>query len=458
MSKTELVTAETETILLQPVSPPAPIASIPRRSSGPDLPAPFPEHSVHDAESALPPESAVSTAQRWNDPPRNKYRVLSCFFAFLVYGMNDGAPGAMVPLFEKYYHLPHSIVSLMFLSPMVGCVLASFTSNRLHAIAGRRGVALTATGAYVLAYLGISQHPPFPVVVCLLVLTGFGSGLMNGSWNSWFGGLVQGSTLLGFLHGFWGAGATLSPILISRIATKVENWWIFYCLMMSLACLACIAVTTSFWDDTGSGFRRQNATPSPNAQAGTLKVLKNRVTLTFSLFMVLYVGSEVTIGGWLLTFMMNVRNGSPTASSLATSGFWIGLTAGRFGLGWITGYVGEKVMVTIYLLSAIGLELGVWFGKEFAVSAVMAALVGVSIGMLMPSGIRVMTKLLPPEKHLVSVGFATAFAVSGSAVFPFAVGALAEAYGVEVLQPVALALFGLQLVLWLFISRGKFKV
>ncbi|KAL7944269.1 major facilitator superfamily domain-containing protein [Trichoderma barbatum] len=393
MSKTAVTT--TETILLQPVSPPAPIASIPRRSSDPDLLAPFPEHSVHDAESALPPETAVSTAQRWNDPPRNKYRVLSCFFAFLVYGMNDGAPGALVPLFGEYYRLPHSIVSLIFLSPMVGCVLASFTSNRLHDIAGRRGVAATATGAYILAYLGLSQHPPFAVVVCLLVLTGFGSGLMNGSWNSWFGGLVQGSTLLGFLHGFWGAGATLSPIV---------------------------------------------------------------VTLTFSAFMVLYVGSEVTIGGWLLTFMMSVRNGSPTASSLATSGFWIGLTAGRFALGWVTGYVGERVMIPVYLLSAIALELGFWLGKEFAVSAVMAALVGVSIGMVMPSGIRVMTKLLPPEKHLVSVGFATAFAVSGSAVFPFAVGALAEAYGVQVLQPVALALFGLQLVLWLFISRGKFKV
>jgi hypothetical protein len=95
-----------------------------------------------------------------------------------------------------------------------------------------------------------------------------------------------------------------------------------------------------------------------------------------------------------------------------------------------------------------------------------------------------MTKLLPPEKHLISVGFATAFAVSGSAVyvfpplklivrtwrlkrvfafvisssFPFVVGALAEAYGVEVLQPVALALFGTQLALWLFISRNKVKV
>lgn len=158
--------------------------------------------------------------------------------------------------------------------------------------------------------------------------------------------------------------------------------------------------------------------------------------------MVLYAGSEVTIGGWLLTFLMSVRKGSPAASSLATSGFWIGVTAGRFALGWITGYVGERIMVSVYLISAIALELVFWFGQKFAVSAVMAALIGVSTGMIMPSvschallqevnsnlhgskladqkkfqGIRMMTKLLPPEKHLVSVGFATAFAVSGSSM------------------------------------------
>lgn len=101
--------------------------------------------------------------------------------------------------------------------------------------------------------------------------------------------------------------------------------------------------------------------------------------------MVLYVGSEVTIGGWLLTFLMNVRKGSPAASSLATSGFWIGVTVGRFSLGWITGYVGEKIMVSLYLIIAIVLELVFWLGQKFAVSAVMAALIGVSIGMIMPS-------------------------------------------------------------------------
>ncbi|KAK5996926.1 Bypass of stop codon 6-like protein [Cladobotryum mycophilum] len=448
----------TETVLLYDLHPPAPAESAvlrptPSREATAAHSSPEPL-TVHDPESAQPPETAVAAAQRWNDPSINKYRLLTCFFAFLVYGMNDGAPGAMVPLFEKHYQLPHSIISLIFLSPMVGCVVASFTSNRLHAKAGRRGVAALSTGSYAAAYLGLSLHPPFGVVVALLILTGFGSGLMNGSWNSWVGGLVQGSTLLGLLHGFWGAGATLSPIIASRLVAKGYDWWVFYYIMLALTVVACIGVVTSFWKDTGSGLR-QNV---PFKTYGlTLEVLRNKVTLLLSAFMLLYVGAEVTIGGWLLTFMINVRNGSPSDSSLVASGFWIGITVGRFALGWFTGWVGERPMVFLYLLVAIGLELGFWLGKKFVVSAIMAALVGLSIGMIMPSGIRMMTKLLPHEKHIVSVGFATAFAVSGSAIFPFIVGALAQSFGVQVLQPVILVLFGLQLLLWLFISRQKFK-
>lgn len=101
--------------------------------------------------------------------------------------------------------------------------------------------------------------------------------------------------------------------------------------------------------------------------------------------MLLYAGVEVTIGGWLLTFMMNVRNGSPAASSLVASGFWIGLTVSRFALAWLTGYIGERFMVLFYLIMGIALELGFWLGDTFVVSAVMAALVGLAIGMIMPA-------------------------------------------------------------------------
>jgi fucose permease len=69
----------------------------------------------------------------------------------------------------------------------------------------------------------MSIHPPFPVVVVLNVLSGFASGLMNGSWNSYVGGLDNASTLLGFMHGFFGVGATISPICVG-------------CLLMCIKC------------------------------------------------------------------------------------------------------------------------------------------------------------------------------------------------------------------------------
>ncbi|RSL96221.1 hypothetical protein CDV31_013560 [Fusarium ambrosium] len=365
-----------------------------------------PEPTIHDAVSAIPPSTAASITQRWNGTKENTLRTLSCYFAFTIYGMNDGTPGAMVPHLESHYSLPYSIVSLIFLGPMLGCITAAFTSNRLHQKYGRRGVSAFATGSYAIAYVGMCLHPPFGLVV---------------------------------------------PLLVNAFVSRGWNWWAYYYLMLCLAIVAAATTVWSFWADCGTG---DNTSPG-QAHSFTLSVFKDKVTLLFSAFMLIYVGAEITIGGWLVTFMLNVRNGTPSASSLVASGFWIGITVGRFALGWITSYFGEKIMVSAYLVIAIGLELAFWLGEEFVVSAIMAALVGVSIGMVMPSSIRMMTKILPVEKHIVSVGFGTAFAVSGASIFPFAVGALAQAGGVQVLQPVILALFAVQLLLWLFVTRMK---
>ncbi|KAM5368511.1 hypothetical protein ACJZ2D_009488 [Fusarium nematophilum] len=316
-----------------------------------------PPPSIHDASSAIPPSTATSITQRWNNPPINIPRTIFCFFAFLLYGINDGTPGAMVPHLEAYYSLPYSVVSLIFLGPMLGCITAAFTSRVLHHRWGRRGVAGLATGS-----------------------------LRRSCRMGGIGGLIT----ISWYDTTW-----------TRVFFLIDK--------TGLAVIAAISTTSSFWADSGE-------TRSSNPRGFTLAVLKDKTTLLLSTFMLLYVGAEVTIGGWLFTFMMNVRNGTSSASSLVASGFWIGITVGRFALGWITSHVGEKIMVSAYLVVAIALELAFWLGKEFVVSAIMAALVGLSIGMVMPASIRMMTKMLPPEKHIVSVGFGTAFAVSGSSM------------------------------------------
>ena len=105
----------------------------------------------------------------------------------------------------------------------------------------------------------------------------------------------------------------------------------------------------------------------------------------------------------------------------------------------------------------MALELIFWLVPQFYVSAVAVAFQGFLMGPLFPAAIVVATKLLPRHLHVSAIGFAAAFGGSGAAIFPFAVGAIAQAKGVTVLQPIVLALLAAILVLWMCLPRTRNK-
>jgi fucose permease len=106
----------------------------------------------------------------------------------------------------------------------------------------------------------------------------------------------------------------------------------------------------------------------------------------------------------------------------------------------------------------MALELVFWLAPQFYVSAIAIAFQGFFLGPLFPAAVVAATKLLPRHLHVSAIGFAAAFGSSGAAVFPFAVGAIAQSKGVQVLQPIVLALLGIILLLWLGLPRMQRKM
>ena len=102
-------------------------------------------------------------------------------------------------------------------------------------------------------------------------------------------------------------------------------------------------------------------------------------------------------------------------------------------------------------------ELLFWLVPQFYVSAVAVALQGFFLGPLFPAVIVAATKLLPKHLHVSTIGFAAAFGGSGGAVLPFAVGAIASSKGVQVLQPIILALLGMLVVMWVSLPNFSKK-
>ncbi|KAK3044537.1 hypothetical protein LTS18_001002 [Coniosporium uncinatum] len=142
---------------------------------------------------------------------------------------------------------------------------------------------------------------------------------------------------------------------------------------------------------------------------------------------------------------------------MVTTGFWLGMTLGRVILGFVTPRIGENLAVIIYIPLTIGLELLFWLVPQFYVSAVAVGLQGFFLGPLFPAAMVVVSKLLPRHLHVGAIGFSAAAGMSGAALFPFAVGAIAQKKGVQVLQPIILALLCVILFLWLCLPGTSAK-
>ncbi|KAI1063612.1 hypothetical protein LB506_005507 [Fusarium annulatum] len=373
---------------------------------------------------------------KWNYPPINKYRTAATFWSFLVVGMNDGSYGALVPLLEDYYHKNHTLVSLVFLTPFVGYAIASAINSLMHVHFGQRGVALLAPLCHIVPYLIFSFHPPYPVMISMYVLVGIGNGLADAAWCSFIGQMMNSHEMSGILQACYALGATIAPLVATGLSGE-----------------ELIALTITFWTQTGAVYLSE-APSASGAKSGRMRqVLKNKLSWIFAFFVFGYCGAEVALGGWVVVFMQKRRNASAIVGSAVATGFWGGMTVGRLFLSLVTVRLGEFWAMFLYIGVIIALELVFWLLPNLVVSAVAAALIGVAMGPMYPVAVVLITKVMPRSLHVGTIGFAASFGGSGGAILPFAVGAIAQAKGVQTLQPIVLAICVVLGCLWLLLPR-----
>ncbi|KAL4938923.1 hypothetical protein BDV06DRAFT_45924 [Aspergillus oleicola] len=419
-----------------------------------------PEASGHGSNHEQEDVAELAVASNsWKCPRSNIFRVLTTFWVFLIMGANDAAFGALLPYLQEYYNISHMVVSVVFISPLVGYVLAALVNNKLHITLGQRGVAVIAPICHLIAYILCCVHPPYPVLVIAYIFAGTANGLHEAAWNTYIGNMEKSSEVLGMLHGVYGLGAVISPLVATNLVTR-ENvgWWYFYFFMIGISTISAVICPIVFWRFTGAAYRKSREA-SGEAQGGLKDVLFTRAAARTSwlcaFLLLLYVGVEVTIGGWIVEIMLDVRHADSYSAGMTATGYWLGITVGRMVLGFVTSRIGAKIATALYITLSIAFALVLWLVPHFIVSAVAVAIQGFFLGPLFPSVVLVMTQLLPKRLHVAAIGFVAAFGGGGAAVLPFAAGGIAQGSGVINLFPFVVAASAAILVLWLWLPRLK---
>jgi len=143
--------------------------------------------------------------------------------------------------------------------------------------------------------------------------------------------------VLGAAHGSYGVGGTIAPLIGTAIVSTGIIWSRFYFLLLGLR-LCCVAFSAwafhNYEEDSSATLltvleltaSRQNAVAESGSKMKELKLaLKNKVTIFGALFIFAYQGAEVAVSGWIISYLINYRDGDPAKVGYVTAGFWVRL-------------------------------------------------------------------------------------------------------------------------------------
>ncbi|PYH97787.1 MFS general substrate transporter [Aspergillus ellipticus CBS 707.79] len=381
-----------------------------------------------------------------------KSKIFSTNFAAFMAGMNDAAFGVLIPYIQPTYGVGLLQVSIIYLINFLGWVVASFANIHICSRIGTGGTLVVGASIQCIGYTLMFWGPPFPLFVAAFFFTGCGVALQDAQVNMFTITVNDAHRWLGILHAVYGVGTVLAPLIANTIASRMPVWHYYYLLVMVIGL---VNIVNLAWT-----FRKGLFSPNVrNAKGSAGKELRetvtNRTVWILNGFFFLYVGAEVTAGGWLVQFLVSVRNGDPKKVGYIASGFWTGFTLGRVVLADITHQLGERRMVFIYIALAAVMQVLFWLVPDITVNAITVCFLGFFIGPFYPVGLYVLTQLIPPELHVGAMGFTASLGNAGSAAFPFMTGAIASHIGLQILQPMMLGLLAGIAIFWYFVPKQR---
>ncbi|KAF2871733.1 major facilitator superfamily domain-containing protein [Massariosphaeria phaeospora] len=428
--------------------------------------APMSPSELEMSRPPTPRRDEVNLIQRWNDPPANKWRILACCLIYFGNGINDSVVGALIPYMEAHYQIQYAIMSMVFVGNAAGFIVAAFFTNTTLNRLGRAKTLVLAELLMLVAYIILVTTPPYPAVIVSFFLLGYGMAINIALNNVFCANIHPPSVILGVAHGSYGIGGTVAPIIGTAMVSKGIMWSRFYLLPLGIR-LFCIAFAGwAFWS------YREESPPSlltvpertASRQAASEEVsklnnlklaLQNRVTVFGALFIFAYQGAEVSISGWVISFLITYRGGDPASVGYVTAGFWAGITLGRFVLTHAAPRIGEKNYVAILTLGSLVLQLLAWLIPNVIGNAVAVSALGLLLGPVYPCAQTIFLRLLPRHVQTTAMGFIAGAGSSGGAVAPFTTGILAQAAGTWVLHPVCVGLYVVMMACWVALPRVR---
>ncbi|WP_039834972.1 MFS transporter, partial [Paenibacillus sonchi] len=279
------------------------------------------------------------------------------------------------------------------------------------------------------ALLGFSYSPSILWLAVLSFPLGLGAGSIDAGLNNYVATHYKAHHM-SWLHCFWGVGAMLGPIIMSRYIAAGDSWrqGFLTVSLIQFALVVLLFIALPLWkraepaDQAPDGQIQQEIISPQVPGTGVLRIKGVKLALTTFLF---YCGVEATLGLWGSSFLVNVKELSAATAAGWVSLYYGGITVGRLITGFVTFRFNNRQLIrTGILVSLLGALLLV-LPLPAIFSLFGFILVGLGSAPIFPCMLHETPARFGKEHSQKIMGYQMAMAYTGGAFLPPMLGWIA---------------------------------
>lgn len=373
------------------------------------------------------------------------------YLTFISLGLPDSLLGSAWPTMHTFFQVPSSYAGYIAMTISCMTIVSALVSPTLIKKIHTKWIVVISIGLTVAGLIGFSFSGQYWLLFVFAVPYGLGAGSVDAAINHYVANHYS-SSVMNFLHCFYGLGAIISPNLMA-LALKYARWnegyrWTAY---LQIGILAVCILSLPLWKSNET-----EKVQEVEETAGIKEVIKvPGVVLTLIAFFS-YCSGEATCFLWTSSYFAGTKQGM-SEELIASFGSLIfaGLMLGRLIAGFVSNRLGDRNLIRFGIaVEFFGILLVILPFSGYMTAAVGFLAIGTGMGPIYPAIQHMAPDNFGRKYSAAVIGLQMASAYVGSMFMPMVFGKLQQVVGIWIM-PLYLVIFAVMNIVFLEIAYRR---
>ena len=353
------------------------------------------------------------------------------YLIFISLGLPDSLLGSGWPSMQVTLGVPSSYAGYVSMSISFMTILSALLSPRMIRRFHTKWIVIVSIFLTVMGLFGFSISTSYWMLFLFAIPYGLGAGSIDAAVNHYVANHYS-SSVMNFLHCFYGLGAVISPNIMS-LALKKARWnqgyqWTAF---LQLAILVVCILSLPLWTKN----ENPEADEEIQESAGIRETIRRPGVLLTLIAFFAYCSGEATCFLWIPSFFAETKQGL-SAETIASFGSLIfgGLMLGRLISGFVSNKLGDRRLIRIGItIELIGISLVLLPFPGYKITAIGFVIIGTGMGPVYPAIQHMAPSNFGKRYSAAAISLQMASAYIGSTTMPTVFGLLQQAVGIRIM-------------------------